>query len=156
MLRVVLAGHDLAYMPSAVVRHPSHREYGRLRGQLRGYGYGLSAVLFKTVVTQPRWALDFLRKAPRGAAFAFGAGSGHHAGKQAGYPQELTRLERWGMLLGPLAYLRSRRQVAAARARGRARDYMRSQATQALDTSYARGAYPARPTQQEHGAGSAR
>jgi GT2 family glycosyltransferase len=140
MLRVVLAGYTLAYMPSAIVRHPSHRDYERLRGQLRGYGYGLSATLFKTLVTQPRFALDFLRKLPRGLTFAFGAGSKRHAGKQADYPAELTWLERRGLLAGPLAYLRSRRQLAAVASREQALAYFHTQTAQALEASHERWA----------------
>lgn len=127
MLRVVLAGHTLAYMPTAIVRHPSHREYAQLRKQMLGYGSGLSAVLFKTLVTQPRRAPDFLSKLPRGLRFAFGAGSAHHAGKQADYPRELTRIEMRGLLAGPFAYLRSRRRLAMATSRTRTLDYLREQ-----------------------------
>lgn len=126
MLRVVLAGYDLAYTPMAIVRHPSHREFERLRNQLQGYGMGLSAALFKTLVTQPRQIPGFIRRLPRGVRFAFGAESPRHAGKQVDYPSELTRLEMWGLLGGPLAYLRSRRRLAAVAARERAPAYLRA------------------------------
>lgn len=127
MLRVVLARHTLAYTPAAIVRHPSHRAIEQLRKQLRGYGSGLSAVLFKTLVTQPRHAPGFLMKLPRGLLFAFSAASPHHAGKQADYPTELTGLETRGLLYGPLAYLRSRRQLAVTAARSRALETHRAQ-----------------------------
>ncbi|HEX9038839.1 MAG TPA: polysaccharide deacetylase family protein [Ktedonobacterales bacterium] len=114
MLRTVLGGHTLAYAPTAIVRHPSHREIGPLRKQMRGYGLGLSSALFKTFITQPRRAPEFLARLPLGLQFAFGAESPHHAGKQVDYPKELTWLEMRGLVAGPFAYLRSRRRIAAA------------------------------------------
>ena len=112
MLRVILEGHSLLYEPAAIVRHPPYREYAQLRRQIEGYGTGLTACLFKNVVTKPRLLPGFIGKLPRGLLFAFSSRSPHHAGKQASYPKELTRLEIKGLLYGPLAYLRSRRHFA--------------------------------------------
>lgn len=114
MLRVILEGYTLLYEPAAIVRHPPHREYERLRGQIRGYGTGLSACLFKAIVTKPMLLPDFIGKLPHGLLFALSARSPHHAGKRADYPKELTWLEMKGMFYGPLAYLLSRRRVARA------------------------------------------
>ncbi len=112
MLRVILAGHSLFYQPAAIVRHPPYREYPQLRRQIQGYGTGLTACIFKNVVTKPRLLPGFIGKLPRGLIFAFSSRSPHHAGKQTGYPKELTRLELKGLLYGPLAYVLSRRQHA--------------------------------------------
>lgn len=112
LLRVILAGHTLAYTPAAIVRHPPHREYAQLRGQIKGYGTGLSACLFKTLLTQPRLLPDFVAKLPHVLLFALSGRSPHHAGKRADFPKELTWLELRGLLGGPLAYMRSRRRVA--------------------------------------------
>lgn len=114
MLRVILEGHSLLYEPAAIVRHPPYREYPQLRRQIQGYGVGLTACLFKNVVTKPRLLPDFIGKIPRGLLFAFGARSPHQAGKQADYPKELTWLEIRGLLYGPLAYLRSRYRLSRA------------------------------------------
>jgi hypothetical protein len=110
ILRVILEGHSLLYEPAAIVRHPPYREYAQLRRQIQGYGTGLTACLFKNVVTKPRLLPDFLVKLPRGLLFAFSSRSPHQAGKAVGYPKELTWLEIKGLLYGPLAYLRSRRR----------------------------------------------
>lgn len=112
LLRVILAGYTLVYEPAAVVRHPPHREYAQLRRQIRGYGTGLGACLFKTLITQPRQLPDFIGRLPRGLLFALSSRSPHHAGKRSDYPRELTWVELRGLLYGPLAYLRSRRRVA--------------------------------------------
>lgn len=107
MLRAILEGHSLLYEPAAVVRHPPYREYPQLRRQIQGYGVGLTACLFKNIVTKPRMLPDFIGKIPRGLLFTFGARSPHQAGKRPDYPKELTWLEIRGLLYGPLAYLRS-------------------------------------------------
>jgi ADP-heptose:LPS heptosyltransferase/O-antigen/teichoic acid export membrane protein/GT2 family glycosyltransferase/thymidylate kinase len=112
MLRVILEGYSLLYEPAAIVRHPPYREYSQLRRQILGYGTGLTACLFKNLVSTPRLLPDFIKKLPHGLLYAFSSRSPHHAGKQAGYPKELTWLELRGLLYGPLAYLRSRRQLA--------------------------------------------
>jgi ADP-heptose:LPS heptosyltransferase/GT2 family glycosyltransferase/O-antigen/teichoic acid export membrane protein/thymidylate kinase len=112
MLRVILEGYSLLYEPAAIVRHPPYREYSQLRRQIQGYGTGLTACLFKNLVSKPRLLPDFVRKLPHGLLYAFSSHSPHHAGKLAGYPKELTWLEFKGLLYGPLAYLRSRRRLA--------------------------------------------
>lgn len=112
MLRVILEGHTLSYTPAAIARHPPHREYARLRTQMQSYGTGLTACLFKTILTKPRLLPDMIGKLPRGMLFALSSRSPHHAGKRADFPKELTWLELKGLLSGPLAYLRSRRRVA--------------------------------------------
>jgi GT2 family glycosyltransferase len=112
MLRVILEGHTLSYSPAAIVRHPPHREYARLRTQIQGYGTGLAACLFKTLLTRPRLLPDMMWKLPRGLGFALSPRSPHHTGKRADFPNDLTWLELKGLLFGPLAYLRSRWRIA--------------------------------------------
>jgi hypothetical protein len=108
LLRVVLAGHTLVYEPAAIVHHPSHRDYARLRKQIYGYGAGLAACLFRSLLAHPRLLPGFIAKVPTALVYTFSPQSAHHANKQPDYPSELTWLERQGMLYGPLAYLRSR------------------------------------------------
>ena len=57
--------------------------------------------------------LALAAKAPRGLVYALSPRSGKNTKKGTDYPEELTRLERKGMVQGPLAALRS---VRAARA----------------------------------------
>jgi GT2 family glycosyltransferase len=108
---VVTAGYQLVYQPTALLRHWHRREYAGLRSQAYGYGVGLTAYLAKTLVDKPIRILDFAVRAPAGLVYVFSPHSSKNKKKQADYPAELTRLERKGMLYGPVAYLRSRRQA---------------------------------------------
>jgi GT2 family glycosyltransferase len=117
MLRMILNGRTLLYAPAAIARHRARREYSQLRRQMQGYGSGLAACLFKTVVMRPKRLPDFISKLPRGLLFAFHPRSERHAGKRSDYPQELSRIEMMGMLYGPLAYLISLRRIARSAAK---------------------------------------
>ncbi len=118
MLRVILNGHTLLYQPTAIVRHPPHRRYAQLRKQIKGYGVGLAACLFKTLTTRPERLPEFIGKLPLGLFYAFSSRSPRHAMKRSNYPLELTWLEITGLLYGPLAYLLSRHAARSAPAVG--------------------------------------
>ncbi|MFN8678190.1 MAG: glycosyltransferase [Thermomicrobiales bacterium] len=111
--RVIASGEALVYEPAAIVRHAHYREYTALQRQIYGYGVGLTAFLTKALLDQPRLLLVLAAKAPRGLVYALSPRSGKNRKKGTDYPAELTRLERKGMVQGPLAALRS---VRAARA----------------------------------------
>ncbi|MCB9098834.1 MAG: glycosyltransferase [Anaerolineales bacterium] len=108
---VVSRGYTLVYEPAAIVHHWDRRDYAGLRKQAYGYGVGLMAFLTKTVVDKPSRALEILIRLPSGLKYIFSAQSPKNQKKQASYPKELTKIERQGMLFGPIAYLRSRWQV---------------------------------------------
>ena len=108
---VITRGYSLVYEPAALVLHWHRREYAGLRKQAYGYGVGLTAYLTKTLVDKPVRVFDLALKAPRGLKFVFSSRSAKNSRKLADYPKELTGIERKGMLQGPLAYLRSRRQA---------------------------------------------
>lgn len=111
--RVITAGEALVYEPAAIVRHTHYRAYASLQRQIHGYGVGLTAFLTKAIVDQPWLAVDLLRKLPLGLWYALSACSGKNQKKGTDYPEELTRLERKGLVQGPWAYLRSRRAALA-------------------------------------------
>jgi GT2 family glycosyltransferase len=111
--RVITSGEALVYEPAAIVRHAHYREYAALQRQIHGYGVGLTAFLTKAMLDQPRLLLTLAAKAPRGLVYALSPRSGKNTKKGTDYPEELTKLERQGMVQGPLAALRS---VRAARA----------------------------------------
>ncbi|MDT5075605.1 MAG: hypothetical protein QOJ80_242 [Mycobacterium sp.] len=115
--RVVL-GHRVVYQPGAIVWHRHHREMAALRNQAFGYGVGLGAFLTSVLVHEPRmWSL-LLRRLPTGVGYAFSASSARNRGRYDGWPSELARLEKRGLLSGPMAYAVSRwrtRQAAAGR-----------------------------------------
>jgi GT2 family glycosyltransferase len=106
--RVITDGFTLVYEPAAIVRHTHYRDYAALHRQIHGYGVGLTAFLTKALLDQPHLALDLIAKLPRGLYYALSFGSGKNLKKGADYPEELTALERKGMVYGPLAFVRSR------------------------------------------------
>ncbi len=112
--RVLARGHRLVYQPAAVVWHRHHRDLAALRTQAEGYGTGLGAYLASAVVTEPRMLGSLLVRLPRGLRYAFAASSDRNRHRYDHGPADLARLERRGLLRGPLAYVRSRRQIRRA------------------------------------------
>lgn len=111
--QVIASGYKLVYEPSAIVHHVHRRDFDGLRRQIYNYGVGLSAFLTKCILARPLRAFELLLKAPYGLFFLLSTRSPKNRKKQADYPHELSQLELRGMLYGPLAFLRSRRHVAA-------------------------------------------
>ncbi|MEM8530331.1 MAG: glycosyltransferase [Chloroflexota bacterium] len=109
--RIVTRGYQLVYEPNAIIHHFHRRDYAKLHRQIYNYGVGLTAFLTKSVLEQPHRFIDIAKKLPIGLLYALNPRSAKNAKKQGSYPQELTKLELQGMLYGPLAYLRSRKQV---------------------------------------------
>lgn len=109
--RVVAAGYTLVYSPAAIVKHWNARDYQSLRRQAYGYGVGLAAYLTKTVVDEPARLPALSVRAPRGIVHALSRTSARDETSSNDYPAELKWLVRKGMLYGPVAYLRSRRQA---------------------------------------------
>jgi cellulose synthase/poly-beta-1,6-N-acetylglucosamine synthase-like glycosyltransferase len=107
---IIAAGHRLVYEPTAVVRHRHRPDYASLRRQAYGYGVGLTAYLARTLVDDPRRALELSRRAPWAMAYVLAPGSPKNARGGETFPAELKRLERRGMAVGAFAYLRSRWQ----------------------------------------------
>lgn len=114
LLRVMLHGWTIVHDPGAIVQHAHQREYHQLERRVYGYGLGLTAVLSKSLLHNPRLIPELIRKLPRGLAFALSPGSAKNADKKDDFPAELTRLELRGMLRGPLAYARGRREAKRA------------------------------------------
>ncbi|MFD7121237.1 glycosyltransferase [Streptomyces sp. NPDC059922] len=122
-VRVLSAGHRLRYTPWALVWH-HHRETWRdLEDQAYGYGAGLTAYLTAILVRRPALLPALLAKLPRGLAHARAitahrpAGEaepahGAHGARSYPWPRGLSRLERRGMLYGPLGYAKARRRIS--------------------------------------------
>jgi GT2 family glycosyltransferase len=114
---VLQSGYRLVYEPRALVRHRHAPDYQSLRRQVFGYGVGLTAYLTKCAVDRPRLIGSAARRMPHAMAHVLHPGSAKNARLPDDYPSELTRLERLGMLAGPLAYVASRREAARQRER---------------------------------------
>jgi GT2 family glycosyltransferase len=105
-IRVLRAGHAVAYEPSAMVWHKHPDGMPRLRRQVYKYGVGLGAMLAKQLIAGPG-RNDFIRALPAGVRYARDPNSRKNAGKPADYPHHLTWFERLGMIVGPAAYVLS-------------------------------------------------
>ncbi|GAA2220633.1 hypothetical protein GCM10010232_00470 [Streptomyces amakusaensis] len=122
---VLAAGHRLRYTPGALVWHHHRESWRDLENQAYGYGAGLTAYLTALLVRHPALLPALLRKLPRGLAHArtitahrdFGAAAvpGAHGAQDYPWPRRLSRLERRGMLAGPLGYAKARRRVRGIR-----------------------------------------
>jgi GT2 family glycosyltransferase len=108
--RVITAGHSVVYEPAALMWHRHRRSMEALRRQMFRYGVGLSATVAKWLLEDRAVAIDVLRRLPAGASHVLSPTSRKNKGKSTTFPRVLTRLERMGILCGPVAYLRSRRR----------------------------------------------
>ncbi len=111
---VIQRGHRLAYEPAAVIRHRHGREYRTLRRQVYGCGVGLTAFLAKCVCDRPALLPRMLVRLPAALFHLTSADSPKRARLPYDFPLELVRLERLGMLAGPLVYMASRRRTERA------------------------------------------
>ncbi|MFF5977928.1 glycosyltransferase [Streptomyces olindensis] len=123
-VRVLADGHRLRYTPYALVWH-HHRETWRdLETQAYGYGAGLTAYLTAVLVNRPALLPAFLARLPRGLAHARaltavretegadgGGMPGDHDVRTHPWPRRLSRLQRRGMVYGPVGYVRARRAL---------------------------------------------
>ncbi|MFF8838458.1 glycosyltransferase [Streptomyces sp. NPDC015130] len=127
---VLSAGFRLRYTPEALVWHHHRETWQDLRNQAYGYGAGLTAYLTATLLRRPRTLPALLSRLPRGLAHARtmtarrgesdagGGVPGEHGTQHHPWPRSLSRLERRGMLYGPIGYAKAR---AKARLRAGAR-----------------------------------
>lgn len=116
-VRLLRAGHSIAYEPAALVWHEHRVDHGDLRQQMHSYGRALSAYLCK-YASSPHTALDVWRRLPQGLKHlgALSTRSGR-AGSQTRLAHELLLAELSGIIGGPLAYARARRTQSAERRR---------------------------------------
>nr|WP_250771025.1 glycosyltransferase [Streptomyces sp. MSC1_001] len=127
---VLSAGFRLRYTAEALVWHHHRDTWQDLRNQAYGYGAGLTAYLTATLVRHPRLLPALLTRLPRGLAHARamtarrgetpeGGVPGEHGTHHHPWPRSLSRLERRGMLYGPIGYAKARAQAAQRKGTGR-------------------------------------
>jgi cellulose synthase/poly-beta-1,6-N-acetylglucosamine synthase-like glycosyltransferase len=108
--RILAAGYTIVYDPEALSWHRHRREWRELRDTVFGYGVGvyayLTAQLLRREANAPRVALGWLRVQIPALLRSLLRRPGH-------IPLDLLLAELAGCALGPLAYLRSRRRLAA-------------------------------------------
>ncbi|MDT7710794.1 MAG: hypothetical protein QOG20_6401 [Pseudonocardiales bacterium] len=110
MVRLVLAGHTLAYEPSAYVWHHHRASGDALAGQLDGYALGLGGYLTK-IMLDPVGRAAALRRIPAALNRLRSIGDRETAAESTGSAgsHQLKTL-----VTGPLAYLSARRAVRRA------------------------------------------
>ncbi|MFN2495712.1 MAG: glycosyltransferase [Pseudonocardiaceae bacterium] len=113
--RVIACGRSLVYQPDALIWHYHRRELAGVRTQAYGYGVGLGAYLASALAHEPAMWPALLHRLPAGLVYAFSRSSQRHVDRYAAWPKEyaawpkeLARLERRGLLWGPVAYTLSR------------------------------------------------
>ncbi|MEU3689662.1 glycosyltransferase [Streptomyces narbonensis] len=126
---VLSAGFRLRYTPEALVWHHHRETWQDVRNQAYGYGAGLTAYLTATLVRRPRMLPALLARLPRGLAYARtmtaqrgegdGGVPGEHGTQHHPWPRSLSRLERRGMLYGPVGYAKARARDAFRKADAR-------------------------------------
>ncbi|NEM05967.1 glycosyltransferase family 2 protein [Geodermatophilus normandii] len=116
-VRVLRAGHALAYEPAALVWHHHRADHAALLRQLYGYGTGLTAYLTKCLL-QPDVRRDLVRRIPGGVRHAveIRRRTGERLGEDVPPPRGALASEVRGYLTGPALYLRARRASARSRA----------------------------------------
>ena len=107
--QVIARGYRLVYEPGSLVYHEHHRDYAKLKKQMYYYGSSLTAYLTKIVIDNPSLLLSIIARIPHGFKLIFSSKSEKNRKKSGQFPQELTRLERKGMLRGPSFYIKGRR-----------------------------------------------
>ncbi len=105
--RVITQGYTLVFAPAAVLRHFHRRDLAVLRRHLYGCGVAFTAYLARCILEKPTRVFDLLGRLPPAVSYLFGAHSARNERKRTDFPPDLTRRELWGMLAGPVAYLRS-------------------------------------------------
>jgi O-antigen biosynthesis protein len=113
--KAVLRGGETIYEPRSLCWHEHRKDPDALREQVNGWGIGLGAVLTKALLTEPRFYVAGLRS----VAIALDlwrsrrdlANSGAARGGAVTRPKDMLRIQRQGILRGPLRYFESVRRA---------------------------------------------
>ena len=113
---VLLAGYRIAYEPAALMRHHHREDLDGLGRQLRGYAVGLAAYYVAMLRHRPSVLPALLWLIPTAVGYLRGSDPAPTpAPPPPGLPPGLKRRQRWWMLTGTVAYIRSvRRQSRVA------------------------------------------
>lgn len=111
--RAMLAGYKVVYRPSALVWHHHYVDLDGIRRQLAAYGSGLTAYYTALLWSDPRLAFKLIPLIPRALQDMFGRESVRTSSIRDDFPPSLLKAHRRGMLRGPWAYVRGRRDATA-------------------------------------------
>jgi GT2 family glycosyltransferase len=107
---LLLDGRCIAYRPAALLWHYHRATHEALRSQLYGYGVGLTAFYAAVVSRHPLHAFRLLALAPRAIRELLGSGGIRAQSFGEAFPPDLLAANRSGLVRGPAAYWRARRQ----------------------------------------------
>jgi GT2 family glycosyltransferase len=107
---VILAGGRLVYEPRSLCWHEHRGDAQGLETQVRNYGVGLTAVLFRYLISDWHFTATALRSVPAIARLTQSRSEDRESER---LPGDLARLELLGRLLGPWRYMVSRRAARA-------------------------------------------
>jgi GT2 family glycosyltransferase len=118
-VRLLRAGHPIAYEPAAVVWHHHRADDAALLRQMYGYGTGLTAFMTKCLL-QPGTRREVVRRVPLGLRRManIGTETTTRLDDQARPPKGALTQEWRGFAAGPVLYLRSRRSATRAATSG--------------------------------------
>ena len=108
LIGLLSAGYRIAYEPSAIIQHCHRATVPELEQQLHAYGIGFTAMLTSIIVRNPRHLIGLASVLPGWLRSTRNHSTAKDLYRPVEYPPSLARAELRGMLLGPLAYLRSR------------------------------------------------
>lgn len=109
MITLASRGATIAFEPAALIRHIHRETPEQFMKQVFGYGAGLTAMYAALLRRDPSHLIRMLRLAPRGLRSLVVSRETRSFGNESTYPVSTSSVERRGMLLGPLAYAKSRR-----------------------------------------------
>ena len=111
-IKILLGGDAIAIEPSAVVHHSHRATTDAFRYQVFSYGVGLAAMYTALMMEDRRHRRDILARLPRALRLFVGSGNGtvKQGPSDASVPTSLRFRQAAGILVGPVLYLRSRRQ----------------------------------------------
>ena len=110
-VKIITNGYKIVYDPNGFVYHKHREDYEGLRRQMYNYGIGLSIYLTHMIVSDWTWLFRIIPRMPAAIMHFLSSKSPKNENKKAGYPSELTWLERKGLLAGPISYWQYARKI---------------------------------------------
>jgi O-antigen biosynthesis protein len=107
--RARLAEHTIVYQPTAMVAHYHRETLGELKTQLHNYSIGTTAHYTALLLWRPRLLLSVLRLVPRAVKDNWPTKDPARLAAIRNSPAILVVTQLFGMLKGPLAYVKSSR-----------------------------------------------
>jgi GT2 family glycosyltransferase len=108
---LLLDGGTIVYQPTALTHHFHRRSMEELRRQMYGYGAGLTAFYSSLALTRPKSILGFFGLLPSAYRDFFRSDSLRSGSLPDNFPKQLLKINRKGLISGPLLYLSARNQT---------------------------------------------